>query len=92
MATRIPPHNLTEVAGAVNLHVNTIIAEGVESNTVPDISIEEYMEHVKGPDFPTGGLVVDTPTIKEAILKGRGSIKIRAVADVEELGLSLIHI
>ena len=43
MATRIPPHNLTEVAGAINLHVKTIIEEGVNDYNVPDISIEQYM-------------------------------------------------
>ena len=46
----------------------------------------DYLKIIKAPDFPTGGLVVETPTIKDAILKGRGSIKLRAVADVEELG------
>ena len=54
MATRIPPHNLTEVAGAIRLHVNTILKESNDSSRIPNIPIEEYMQHVKGPDFPTG--------------------------------------
>ena len=53
IATRIPPHNLTEVE-AINLHVKTIIEEGVNDYNVPDISIEQYMEHILSPDFPTG--------------------------------------
>ena len=44
------------------------------------------MKIVKAPDFPTGGLIVDGPGIKDAMFKGKGSIKMRAVADVEELG------
>ena len=54
MATRIPPHNLTEVSGAIKLHVNQIIEQGNEKIEIPNISIDEYMQHVKGPDFPTG--------------------------------------
>jgi len=75
MATNIPPYNLREVTEAVKETIKN-------KNMKP----KDYLKIIKGPDFPTGGLVVDTPTIKEAILKGRGSIKMRAVADVEELG------
>ena len=57
MATRIPPHNLTEVSGAVRLHVETILEEGEDNSGMPDLSIEQYMEHVKGPDFPTGASI-----------------------------------
>ena len=57
MATRIPPHNLTEVAGAIRLHVDTIQEEGVDKEGIPNISLEEYMQHVKGPDFPTGATI-----------------------------------
>jgi len=75
MATNMPPYNLREITEAVKF---TIENKNVKPN--------DYLKIIKGPDFPTGGLVVDTPTIKDAILKGRGSIKLRAVADVEELG------
>ena len=75
MATNMPPYNLREVTEAVKFTLNN-------KNPKPS----DYLKIIKAPDFPTGGLVVDTPTIKDAILKGRGSIKLRAVADVEELG------
>ena len=75
MATNMPPYNLREITEAVKETINN-------KNMKP----KDYLKIIKGPDFPTGGLVVDTPTIKEAILTGRGSIKMRAVADVEELG------
>ena len=75
MATNMPPYNLREITEAVKFTIKN-------KNVKP----KDYLKIIKGPDFPTGGLVVDTPTIKAAILKGRGSIKLRAVADVEELG------
>jgi DNA gyrase subunit A len=75
MATNMPPYNLREITEAVKFTIKN-------KNVKP----KDYLKIIKGPDFPTGGLVVDTPTIKDAILKGRGSIKLRAVADVEELG------
>lgn len=74
MATNIPPHNLGEVVDAcIHLLDN------------PDSDSEELMAFVKGPDFPTGGYLVGTTGIKEALASGRGSVKIRAVADVQEL-------
>ena len=75
MATNMPPYNLREVTEAVKFAIAN-----------KDAKPRDFLKIITGPDFPTGGLVVDTPTIKDAILKGRGSIKIRAVADVEELG------
>jgi DNA gyrase subunit A len=73
MATNIPPHNLREVIDAC-LHV-------IDN---PDASTEELLQFVKGPDFPTGGYLLGTTGIKEALTTGRGSVKIRAVCDVEE--------
>ncbi len=74
MATNIPPHNLGEVVDAcVHMLEN------------PDADSEELMQFVKGPDFPTGGYLVGTSGIKDALASGRGSVKIRAVADVQEL-------
>ncbi len=75
MATNMAPHNLGEVCDAV-LH----------ALDHPDASAEELMEFVKGPDFPTGAYIVGDKGIKDALLTGRGSIKMRAVTDVEEIG------
>ena len=71
MATNIPPHNLLElIDGCVALIDN------------PDISIDELMGHIKGPDFPTAGVIAGTNGIKSAYKKGRGIITVRAVAEV----------
>jgi DNA gyrase subunit A len=74
MATNIPPHNLNEVVDAA-LHV-------IDN---PDASSEELLQFVKGPDFPTGGFLVGNSGIREALTTGRGSVKIRAVCDVQEV-------
>ncbi len=73
MATSIPPHNLTEVAEAI-LH----LADN------PDASGEDLLKFIKGPDFPTGGIIFDSKVIREACLTGRGSIPIRAKTDITE--------
>ena len=74
MATNIPPHNLGEVIDAA---LHTI--------DHPDATSEELLEFVKGPDFPTGGFLVGTTSMREALTTGRGSVKIRAVCDVQEV-------
>jgi DNA gyrase subunit A len=74
MATNIPPHNLGEVIDAA-LHT-------IDN---PDVTSMELLEFVKGPDFPTGGFLVGNAGIKEALTTGRGSVKIRAVCDVQEI-------
>ena len=74
MATNIPPHNLGEVIDAA-LHT-------IEN---PDATSEELLQFVKGPDFPTGGFLVGIGGIREALITGRGSVKIRAVCDVQEV-------
>lgn len=74
MATNIPPHNLKEV-------VDGIIA--VIDNR--DISIEELIKIIKGPDFPTGGIINGTRGIKEAYLTGRGKVRVRGKVEIEEL-------
>ena len=75
MATNIPPHNLNEVVdGVVALSKN------------PDITTEELMEYVKGPDFPTGGLILGRGGIREAYETGTGSIAIRSKCHIEERG------
>ena len=80
MATRIPPHNLTEVAGAVNMHVERILEEGQEG--MPIISIEEYMRHVRGPDFPTGASIHGIDGIEDMYATGKGRFHVRSKCDV----------
>lgn len=74
MATNIPPYNLGEVVDAAIFALEN-----------PDAPVEDYLQFVKGPDFPTGGFLVGTRGIKEALTTGRGSVKMRAVADVQEI-------
>ena len=82
MATRIPPHNLTEVAGAVNLHVKQIIEQGVDKREIPNISIEDYMELVKGPDFPTGASIHGIDGIYDMYTTGKGRFHVRSKCEV----------
>lgn len=79
MATNIPPHNLREVIAACV----KIIDNRVEEDRGTDIS--EILEIVKGPDFPTGGIILGRAGIEEAYRTGRGKIKVRAVADIEPM-------
>ncbi|ASE37346.1 DNA gyrase subunit A [Staphylococcus pettenkoferi] len=75
MATNIPPHNLTEVInGVLSLSHN------------PDITVAELMEDIQGPDFPTAGLIMGKSGIRRAYETGRGSIQMRARAEIEERG------
>lgn len=74
MATNIPPHNLREtIKGLIALIDN------------PDITIEELMEHITGPDFPTGGSILGLAGIKETYLTGRGRIVVRAKHEIEQM-------
>lgn len=79
MATNIPPHNLREVVNAVV----KIIDNRVEENR--DTSIEEVLDIIKAPDFPTGGLILGTRGCDEAYRTGRGKIRVRAVTDIETM-------
>ncbi|MBS7009039.1 DNA gyrase subunit A [Anaerostipes sp.] len=79
MATNIPPHNLREVINAVV----RIIDDKVENNRVTDI--EELLDIVKGPDFPTGATILGKAGISQAYRTGRGKIKVRAVTDIEPM-------
>ena len=72
MATNIPPHNLTEVINAC-----------LQMLDQPDISVDELMEHIQGPDFPTGAMINGRAGIVQAYRTGRGKIYVRAKADVE---------
>ena len=73
MATNIPPHNLGEVIDGCIAYIDN-----------PDITTEELMQHIKGPDFPTGGIILGNSGIKKAYETGRGSITIRSKATIEE--------
>ncbi|MDQ3985013.1 MAG: DNA gyrase subunit A [Actinomycetota bacterium] len=79
MATNIPPHNLGEVIDAV-----VDVLEHPEIGEDAKKMLKTVMKHVKGPDFPTGGLILGLGGINEAYTTGRGSIKMRAVCEVEE--------
>ena len=78
MATNIPPHNLREVIHAVVKIIDNEIEE-------KETTIDELMGIVKGPDFPTGGIILGTTGISEAYRTGRGKIKVRAVTDIEPM-------
>lgn len=103
MATKIPPHNLNEVADALISLIKNGRAELQSTNSeyteeflescpagdltgefTSDSTIEDLLEHIQGPDFPTGGIIFDWNSIKEAYISGKGKIVTRAVADIEE--------
>ena len=73
MATNMAPHNLGECCDAICAYIDN-----------PDISVEELMEYIKGPDFPTGGIIMGRQGIIDAYTTGRGKVVIRAKADIEE--------
>lgn len=74
MATSIPPHNLGEVIDATVHYIDN-----------RDCTTEDLMEHITGPDFPTGAMIIGTEGIKEAYRTGRGKVRVRARAEIEEL-------
>ena len=74
MATNMPPHNLTEVVDAINAYIDN-----------PDITVDELMQYVKAPDFPTGGIIYGIGGVREAYRTGRGRIVIRGKATIEEI-------
>lgn len=78
MATNIPPHNLREVVNAVVRLIDNDIEE-------KETTIDELIDVVKGPDFPTGGIILGTSGIKEAYRTGRGKIRVRAVTNIEPM-------
>ncbi len=79
MATNIPPHNLKEIINAVIKVIDDQIGDKEET------TIEEILEIVKGPDFPTGGMILGTRGIEEAYRTGRGKIRVRAITDIETM-------
>ncbi|MCL4367971.1 MAG: DNA topoisomerase 4 subunit A, partial [Actinobacteria bacterium] len=83
MATNIPPHNLVELSNAINFMVD-------EHDRLDEVSVDELMRFIPGPDFPTGGLIVGVEGIKQAYSTGKGRIVMRAVAHIEEMN-STVH-
>ena len=75
MATNIPPHNLTEVINGVICMIDN-----------PECTVDDLMQHIKGPDFPTGGLIMGRSGIRAAYHTGHGRITVRAKTNVEEMG------
>ena len=74
MATNMPPHNLTEVVDGTVAYIDN-----------PDIEVDELIEHVKAPDFPTGGIIYGYDGVREAFKTGRGRVVMRAKATIEEV-------
>jgi DNA gyrase subunit A len=74
MATNMPPHNLTEAVNAINAYIDN-----------KDISVEELMQHIKAPDFPTGGIIYGYQGVKDAFETGRGKIVLRGKSHIEEI-------
>ncbi|RGX55681.1 MULTISPECIES: DNA gyrase subunit A [Anaerotruncus] len=74
MATNIPPHNLGEVIDAAQLLIDN-----------PDATLEDLMQHIKGPDFPTGGIIMGRSGIRAAYATGRGKVILRARSEIEEM-------
>lgn len=79
MATNIPPHNLREIVGAIVKIIDNIIEEDRETE------LDEILQIVKGPDFPTGAQILGTRGINEAYRTGRGKVRVRAVTNIETL-------
>lgn len=77
MATNIPPHNLNELCDAIAYLID-------RQDNQDDVTLDDLMQFVKGPDFPTGGIIVGVEGIKSAYATGKGRVIIRAVAEVEE--------
>lgn len=73
MATSIPPHNLGELVDAIIVQIDN-----------PEATLDDLLEHVKGPDFPTGGIVYGKESIRAAFATGRGGVIVRGVANIEE--------
>jgi DNA gyrase subunit A len=78
MATNIPPHNLREITSAVSYMIENY-------DRLEDISVDELMKFVQGPDFPTGGVIVGRESIQQVYSTGRGRLVVRGMAHIEEM-------
>ncbi len=74
MATNMPPHNLSEIVDGINAYIDN-----------PDITVDELMQHVKAPDFPTGGIIYGYQGVMDAFKTGRGKIVLRGKSHIEEI-------
>jgi DNA gyrase subunit A len=81
MATNIPPHNLSEVVDAIIVMIDK-----------PEATLDDLLEHIQGPDFPTGGIVYGKESIRTAFLTGKGGVVVRGVANIEEDSKGRYHI
>lgn len=86
MATKIPPHNLSEVIDAVNYMIGKTKIVPEPFSATSDVTVDELLQFIKGPDFPTAGAIYDAEEIKNVYATGRGRILIRGKADIEEIG------
>ncbi len=87
MATKIPPHNLSELVDALVLMIDKAKKDDTNpANIIFNVELDELLEHIKGPDFPTGGIIYGASDIKQAYLTGRSSILVRAKVEDEDLG------
>lgn len=87
MATKIPPHNLGEVIDAVNFMIGkTKITATPGFSLTSSVTVDELLQFIKGPDFPTAGAIYDAAEIKNVYATGKGRILIRGKAEIEEIG------
>ncbi len=84
MATKIPPHNLTEIVDALGLMIDK--AKKADSQILFETTTEDLLQFVKGPDFPTGGIIYGASDTKEVYTTGRGKVLIRGLIEEEDLG------
>jgi len=90
MATKIPPHNLSEVVDALVYMIKKITIQKSKDGNPPtfsfDVTLEELMQFIQGPDFPTAGAIYDIEQIKAAYSTGKGKIVVRGKAEIEDIG------
>ncbi len=90
MATKIPPHNLSEVIDAITFTIDKIKFDKTSADPISNLSsgvtVDELLEFIKGPDFPTAGSIYDASEIRNVYTSGRGRILIRGKADIEDIG------
>lgn len=101
MATKIPPHNLGEIVDAITAMIAKTTIKKAETHTpesngshttsasvtiTSDITVEELLQHIKGPDFPTSGMIYDINEIRNIYTTGKGKVLIRGKAEIEEIG------
>ena len=90
MATKIPPHNISEVIDAITFTIDKTKFGKIETDStaqlMSEVTIDELLEFIKGPDFPTAGAIYDINEIRNVYTTGRGRILIRGKADIEDIG------